>query len=161
MNVSLTPELEKMVAERVTSGRYASASEVIREALRLLEERDQLNQLRQEVRLGLEQLDQGRRLTALEWQVQNSLQGRICSYDLSRKATLGQTDRGLLEKGIKFRFGRRPRPGDFADCTHGFTLLGIKVGRKHELGCFRPSFSQNGTDNRVSAPLRHPLRTQL
>ncbi len=60
MNVSLTPELEKIVAERVTSGRYASASEVIREALRLLEERDQLNQLRQEVRLGLERLDQGR-----------------------------------------------------------------------------------------------------
>jgi len=60
MNVSLTPELEKIVAERVRSGRYASASEVIREALRLLEERDQLNQLRQEVRLGLEQLDQGR-----------------------------------------------------------------------------------------------------
>ena len=60
MNVSLTPELEKIVAERVTSGRYASASEVIREALRLLEERDQLNQLREEVRLGLEQLDQGR-----------------------------------------------------------------------------------------------------
>lgn len=61
MNVSLTPELEKIVAERVSSGRYASASEVIREALRLLEERDQLNQLRQEVRLGLEQLDQGLR----------------------------------------------------------------------------------------------------
>jgi antitoxin ParD1/3/4 len=60
MNVSLTPELEKIVAERVASGRYASASEVIREALRLLEERDQLNQLRQDVRRGLEQLDQGR-----------------------------------------------------------------------------------------------------
>ncbi|MGH7931983.1 MAG: type II toxin-antitoxin system ParD family antitoxin [Candidatus Binataceae bacterium] len=60
MNVSLTRELEKIVAERVSSGRYASASEVIREALRLLEERDQLNQLREEVRLGLEQLDQGR-----------------------------------------------------------------------------------------------------
>jgi antitoxin ParD1/3/4 len=59
MNVSLTPELEKIVADRVASGRYASASEVIREALRLLEERDQLNQLRQEVRLGLEQLDRG------------------------------------------------------------------------------------------------------
>jgi len=53
MNVSLTPEL-------VASGRYASASEVIREALRLLDERDQLNQLRQEVHRGLEQLDQGR-----------------------------------------------------------------------------------------------------
>jgi antitoxin ParD1/3/4 len=60
MNVSLTPELEKIVAERVASGRYASASEVIREALRLLEERDQLNQLRHEVRRGLEELDQGR-----------------------------------------------------------------------------------------------------
>jgi antitoxin ParD1/3/4 len=63
MNVSLTPELEKFVAERVTSGRYASASEVIREALRLLEERDQLNQLREDVRLGLEQLEQGRHRT--------------------------------------------------------------------------------------------------
>jgi antitoxin ParD1/3/4 len=59
MNVSLTPELEKIVAERVASGRYASASEVIREALRLLDERDQLNQLRQDVHRGLEQLDQG------------------------------------------------------------------------------------------------------
>lgn len=38
MNVSLTPELEKIVFERVASGLYASASEVIREALRLLEE---------------------------------------------------------------------------------------------------------------------------
>jgi antitoxin ParD1/3/4 len=61
MNVSLTPELEKIVAARVSSGRYASASEVIREALRLLEERDQLNHLRHEVRLGIEQLDQGRK----------------------------------------------------------------------------------------------------
>ena len=60
MNVSLTPELEKLVAERVASGRYASASEVIREALRLLEERDRLNRLRDDVQLGLEQLDQGR-----------------------------------------------------------------------------------------------------
>lgn len=60
MNVSLTPELEKMVAERVASGRYASASEVIREALRLLDERDRLNHLRQDVRMGLDQLDQGR-----------------------------------------------------------------------------------------------------
>ncbi len=60
MNVSLTPELEKLVAERVASGQYASASEVVREALRLLDERDQLTHLRHEVRLGLHQLDQGR-----------------------------------------------------------------------------------------------------
>jgi antitoxin ParD1/3/4 len=40
MNVSLTPELEKFVSEKVESGRYTSASEVVREALRLLEEHD-------------------------------------------------------------------------------------------------------------------------
>jgi antitoxin ParD1/3/4 len=37
MNVSLTPELEQYVAKRVASGRYRSASEVVRAALRLLE----------------------------------------------------------------------------------------------------------------------------
>ncbi len=42
MSVSLTPELEKIVAERVASGRYAAAIDVIAEALRLLDERDEL-----------------------------------------------------------------------------------------------------------------------
>lgn len=36
MNVSLTPELEKMVRERVSSGLYNNSSEVVREVLRLL-----------------------------------------------------------------------------------------------------------------------------
>jgi antitoxin ParD1/3/4 len=40
MNVSLTSELEKFVSAKVESGRYNSASEVVREALRLLEEHD-------------------------------------------------------------------------------------------------------------------------
>ncbi|NJL71301.1 MAG: type II toxin-antitoxin system ParD family antitoxin [Candidatus Competibacteraceae bacterium] len=46
MNISLTPELEALIDERVKSGMYTSASEVIREALRLLLERDQLKQLK-------------------------------------------------------------------------------------------------------------------
>ena len=41
MNVSLTKELEKFVSAKVRAGRYTSASEVVREALRLLEEHDQ------------------------------------------------------------------------------------------------------------------------
>lgn len=40
MNVSLTPALEKFVRERVESGLYGNASEVIREALRLMIQRD-------------------------------------------------------------------------------------------------------------------------
>ena len=41
MNVSLTPELEKFVQDKVEGGRYTSASEVVREALRLLEKREE------------------------------------------------------------------------------------------------------------------------
>jgi antitoxin ParD1/3/4 len=40
-NVSLTPELEAFVDRKVASGRYRSASEVVRAALRLLDEREQ------------------------------------------------------------------------------------------------------------------------
>ncbi|MFB2918537.1 MULTISPECIES: type II toxin-antitoxin system ParD family antitoxin [Aerosakkonema] len=64
MNVSLTPELEKFVQEKVKSGRYLSASEVVREALRLLQEEDQIRQLRlenlrKEIAIGIEQADRG------------------------------------------------------------------------------------------------------
>ena len=40
MNISLTPKLEEMVKSRVKSGLYNSASEVIREALRLLDRQE-------------------------------------------------------------------------------------------------------------------------
>jgi len=49
MNVSLTPELESFVTAKVEGGRYRSASEVVREALRLLEKRE----LEDEVLRGL------------------------------------------------------------------------------------------------------------
>jgi antitoxin ParD1/3/4 len=48
MNISLTPHLEELVKGKVESGLYNSASEVMRDALRLLEERDQLRELRLE-----------------------------------------------------------------------------------------------------------------
>ena len=64
MNVSLTPELDKFVAGKVESGRYNSASEVVREALRLLEEHDraraaQLAAFNQELGARLASLDSG------------------------------------------------------------------------------------------------------
>jgi antitoxin ParD1/3/4 len=64
MNVSLTPELDNFVAGKVESGRYNSASEVVREALRLLEEHDrarsaQLAAFNQELGARLTSLDRG------------------------------------------------------------------------------------------------------
>ena len=44
MNVSLTPELEELVSQKVATGMYHSASEVVREGLRLLRERDEFRQ---------------------------------------------------------------------------------------------------------------------
>ena len=61
MNVSLTPQLEDFVKDKVKSGRYHSASEVVREALRMLEERDRrLVELRKEIAIGLEDIEAGR-----------------------------------------------------------------------------------------------------
>ena len=64
MNVSLTPTLEELVHKKVATGRYNSASEVIREALRLLEERDEMRRmrlgtLRKELSVGFDQLERG------------------------------------------------------------------------------------------------------
>ncbi|GLI91660.1 type II toxin-antitoxin system ParD family antitoxin [Methylocystis echinoides] len=64
MSVSLTPELEQLVRQKVDTGRYTSASEVLREALRLLEERDQLeasrkDEIRAKVAAGMASLRAG------------------------------------------------------------------------------------------------------
>jgi antitoxin ParD1/3/4 len=59
MNINLTPHLEGMVRQKVESGLYTSASEVVREALRLMDEQDnlraaKLEQLRQDIRAGID-----------------------------------------------------------------------------------------------------------
>ena len=64
MNVHLTPELEALVQAKVKSGRYNSASEVVREALRLFEEREALLELRkdairQQINAGWDALRRG------------------------------------------------------------------------------------------------------
>lgn len=65
MNVSLTPELEVIIDQKVKSGMYNSASEVVREGLRLLQQRDEmreakLNALRAEIQKGIDDLEAGR-----------------------------------------------------------------------------------------------------
>ncbi|SPF42037.1 conserved hypothetical protein [Candidatus Sulfopaludibacter sp. SbA4] len=75
LDISLTPELEQFVESRVASGRYQTPSEVVREGLRLLAEREQeglrllaereqageaaVEELRAKIRRGVEQADRG------------------------------------------------------------------------------------------------------
>ena len=64
MNVSLTPELERLINSRVAAGAYNSASEVVREALRLLQKRDEthaakLAALRAEIEKGDAEIEAG------------------------------------------------------------------------------------------------------
>jgi antitoxin ParD1/3/4 len=60
MNVSLTPELEKFVADKVKSGLYNNASEVVRASLRLLKEEDDLKaKFREDIEIGWQQARAG------------------------------------------------------------------------------------------------------
>ena len=65
MHISLTPELESRIKSRVESGLYNNASEVIREALRFMDTHEdwiheiKLAQLREQLKGGIDQLDQG------------------------------------------------------------------------------------------------------
>ena len=64
MIISLTEEFENYVAQKVESGLYHSASEVIRDGLRLLKQRDELHQsrlaeLRKDIAIGIDQADRG------------------------------------------------------------------------------------------------------
>ena len=65
LNVSLTPQLEELVRQKVTSGRYNSASEVVREALRLMDTYEgvrasTLAKLRADVEAGWQQTEEGK-----------------------------------------------------------------------------------------------------
>ena len=64
MNISLTPEQEQFIQEKLNSGKYETADELISEAFRLLEERDKhyekwVEETRKKVAVGIAQLDRG------------------------------------------------------------------------------------------------------
>lgn len=64
MNISLPPALEKFVQDKVGAGHYSTASEVVRDGLRLLQEQDRLRQirdeeLRREVQIGIDEIERG------------------------------------------------------------------------------------------------------
>ncbi|MGH2530690.1 MAG: type II toxin-antitoxin system ParD family antitoxin [Thermomicrobiales bacterium] len=60
MQVELDPQVAGLIRQQIESGQYHDASEVVREAMRLMVERDRrLQQLRAEVAIGLEQIERG------------------------------------------------------------------------------------------------------
>jgi antitoxin ParD1/3/4 len=63
-NISLTPEQDAFVQEVVEAGEYQNASEAVRDALRVLqqrrmEDRLRLKALRAQIRAGIDALDRG------------------------------------------------------------------------------------------------------
>lgn len=71
MNISLTPELDDFIRRQVESGLYHSSSEVVRDGLRLLKEREEIRQIRLEeirkkIAVGIEQANRGEVFTMEE-----------------------------------------------------------------------------------------------
>lgn len=63
-NINLTEHLDDFVERQVASGRYSNASEIVREALRLLEDHEEerqakLKALRLAAKQGFDEIDQG------------------------------------------------------------------------------------------------------
>ena len=64
MNVTLSPELQKFVAQKIEAGEYTSASQMVREALEAMRTKESLSdrdidELRRDIAVGLAQLDRG------------------------------------------------------------------------------------------------------
>jgi antitoxin ParD1/3/4 len=87
LNVSLTPQLEKFVQARVESGRYQTASEVVREGLRLLEQQERNREqsfkaLKRKLARGAAQAEKG-----------ELVDGELYLHDLATRLKRGQRTR--------------------------------------------------------------------
>jgi antitoxin ParD1/3/4 len=66
MSISLSPDLERQITEKVESGEYESVEDVVSDAMRLLSQRNEENRvklaaLRSEIQKGIDSLDKGLR----------------------------------------------------------------------------------------------------
>lgn len=95
VNVSITPELDAFVQRLVASGRYHSASEVFREALRLLEQAERRRLLEKRLAEGLTREERGRLPAALLKRARGDLRQKI-------QAGLQALDRGDTVDGEEF-----------------------------------------------------------
>lgn len=124
MNVSLTPELEQYIRRKVESGLYSNASEVVREALRLLVGRESVPAARDQPPRA-----QGESLYA----ALKSLEAQLRERGLAALALFGSTARGtnrpdsdldvLIETAPHVRFS-------LVDLVSVQDFLEDKLGRK-------------------------------
>lgn len=89
MNVSLTPELASFVERQVASGRYRSASEVVRQGLRELQEREEWKaEVRAKIEEAVESVAAGRVVDGQEfmdrWEAR--LQAMIDAQERERRS---------------------------------------------------------------------------
>jgi antitoxin ParD1/3/4 len=107
VNVSLTPELERMVNDHVRSGMYQTASEVVREALPILKDRDSQVSLRRDVQEGFAQIDRGEYEECDETTIKNL----VTDIEARGKARLAlRTGRNNIDRQDQ-QDGRRPSRG--------------------------------------------------
>jgi antitoxin ParD1/3/4 len=68
MNVSLPEQMEEFVRQKVAMGDYETASEVVREGLRLLKQRDELwkAEVRSKIEQGLNSIQAGRSIPSAQ-----------------------------------------------------------------------------------------------
>ena len=60
MNIQLKPEQEKFIQEKIASGEYSNADDVISQAFKLLEARERkINELKDKIAVGTEQIAKG------------------------------------------------------------------------------------------------------
>ena len=109
LNISLTPELEQFVTSRVASGRYTSASEVVRQGLRLLQEQEvvreaTLERLRNQISLGLDQARRGELPTGEEAfdELERSDHPPLRPAELARDL-IGSVESGISDLGQNHR----------------------------------------------------------
>ena len=71
MAVTLAPQIEDLIQQKVEAGPYSTADELIQEALQALEEREGLQYIRTKLQVGLEQVDRGEVVEFTpEWRVE-------------------------------------------------------------------------------------------
>jgi antitoxin ParD1/3/4 len=111
VNIYLGDHFEKFIRDQVATGRYANASEVVREALRKMEENEnKLVKLRAALQLGMDDLEAGQVTDWTPELMQTIVQEARMQVTARRKgiqpddaATEGETQRAVAEGPAVYR----------------------------------------------------------